>query len=270
MILAAGKGTRMKSDLPKVAHEVCGRPMVGWVVDAARAVGADPVVVVVGHRQDVVRAIFPDDHDVRFVEQLEQLGTGHAVQQAEPVLGTFAGDVLVLCGDGPLIRAETLCVLLDAHRDADAAATLATALLEDPSGYGRIVRDETGGFRAIVEEANATPGQKRIREVNPSYYAFRAGALFPTLARVPRDPRKGEYYLTDVPGLLKDAGETVAVVDAVPAEDVLSINTPEQLARVEEVLAARPARAADERSSRARQASRPHEAARRHEEGSAR
>ncbi len=241
IILAAGKGTRMGSDLPKVAHPVAGAPMVRWVVDACRGVGGSRLVLVVGHRQEDVRAIF-DGHDeeeeapIEFAEQSPQLGTGHAVMCAQPLLDDFEGDIIVLCGDGPLIRAETLERLVERHRAASAAATLATSTIPDPAGYGRIVREGSGRFVGIVEEKNATPEQKRLREVNPSYYCFDARALFDALRRIERNPASGEYYLTDVPALLLREGKRVEVIDAVPPEDVLSINTPAQLADVDRIL----------------------------------
>ncbi len=171
---------------------------------------------------------------LEFVEQAEQLGTGHAVRCARE---KFTGerearghDVLVLAGDGPLIRARTLRTLLARHRETGAAATLATSVIADPVGYGRIIRDASGSFVGIVEEKNATPEQLRGREVNPSYYCFDTSALFAALERVERNPASGEYYVTDVPALLLGAGER---------EDVLSINTPEQLAEVDVILRGR-------------------------------
>ncbi|MGP1347394.1 MAG: NTP transferase domain-containing protein [Phycisphaerales bacterium] len=255
IILAAGKGTRMRSDLPKVAHEVAGHPMVSWVARACAAAGCVRVIVVVGYRQEVVRAIFEgwDGEKGRagggagctleFAVQDEQLGTGHAVSCALPLLerecGAEGNPVLVLAGDGPLIRAQTLRVLLDRHRSSGASATLATARIEDPTGYGRIVRGADGSFVGIVEQKNATPEQRAIREVNPSYYCFDALRLASALRGVERDAVSGEYYLTDVPGLERAAGRRVEVVEAVPSEDVLSINTTEQLAEVDALLRAR-------------------------------
>ncbi|MBC03641.1 MAG: hypothetical protein CMJ34_10125 [Phycisphaerae bacterium] len=240
VILAAGKGTRMQSDLPKVMHEVAGRPMVHWVVDACRDAGASRIVVVVGHRAELVRDSLSDQSDVEFVTQEEQLGTGHAVDQArEALAGSPDHDVLVLCGDGPLIRTETLRILLDRHRESGADATLATAVIEDPAGYGRIVRDENGDFARIVEQKDADETELAIREVNPSYYCFRTGRLFDRLSRTSNDNANGEYYVTDVFGITRTDGDRVAVVDAVPAEDILSINTPDQLAEVDEILRAR-------------------------------
>lgn len=241
IVLAAGKGTRMKSDLPKVMHHANGRPMVEWVVAAARAVGCSPVVLVIGHGADVVRGHFQVAEDVEFVMQMPQLGTGHAVDQARELFarGELGDEVLVLCGDGPLIRPHTLHVLLDTHRESGAAATLATAVIADPSGYGRIERDAHGSFRRIVEQKDATPEQLKINEINPSYYCFRTADLFDALRRVTNQNASGEYYLTDVFELLLRDGKRVSVVDAVPPEDVLSVNTPEQLAEVSRILEGR-------------------------------
>lgn len=239
--MAAGKGTRMKSDLPKVMHEACGHPMVRWVVDAAKAAGVDTITLIIGHGAELVRAAFDRDASIRFAMQMPQLGTGHAVDQARSHFMPMRADddVFVLCGDGPLIRPKTLKTLLDTHRRSGASATLATSMIGDPTGYGRIERDAKGDFRRIVEQKDATPEQLKIREVNPSYYCFRVGDLFNALSRVDNKNASGEYYLTDVFELLLKEGKRVAVVDAVPAEDVLSVNTPEQLAEVDRILRGR-------------------------------
>ncbi|MCC6678036.1 MAG: NTP transferase domain-containing protein [Phycisphaerales bacterium] len=245
IIMAAGKGTRMKSDLPKVVHPIGGRPMVCAVVDACRAVGCRKIVVIVGYKQELVRDALKGYADLEFAVQEEQLGTGHAVQQARGLYadhlrpGAARHDAFVLCGDGPLIRPATLRTILDTHRRAGAAATLATSIIDDPAGYGRVVRDSAGRFTGIVEQKNATPEQRAIREVNPSYYCLDAAALFSALDRVRRNEVSGEYYITDVFGLLLQDGRRVEVIDAVPPEDVLSINTPEDLATVDRIFRAR-------------------------------
>jgi UDP-N-acetylglucosamine diphosphorylase/glucosamine-1-phosphate N-acetyltransferase len=246
IILAAGKGTRMKGDLPKVVHPVGGRPMVCAVVDACIAAGAHPLIAVVGYKQELVREALSDYPQVGYAVQDQQLGTGHAVLCAQSEMArAIAGglpceDVLILAGDGPLIHAETLRRLLERHRASGAAATLATAVIDNPEGYGRITRDPAGRFTGIVEHKNATPAQRAIREVNPSYYCFRRHELFTVLHAVERNPASGEYYLTDVLALLLAQGKPVEVVPAVPPEDVLSINTPEDLATVDRLYRQRP------------------------------
>jgi bifunctional UDP-N-acetylglucosamine pyrophosphorylase/glucosamine-1-phosphate N-acetyltransferase len=248
IILAAGKGTRMKSELPKVLHEVGGHPMVCAVIDACRQAGCDRVVLVVGYKQELVRAAIAEhgmQAGVEFAEQPEQLGTGHAVRCARPLFadqiapGAPGHDTFVLAGDGPLIRAETLARLLATHREASAAATLATSVIDDPTGYGRIARDAAGRFLGIVEHRDCTPDQLRIREVNPSYYCFDTRALFSALERVDRNPASGEYYITDVPAAMMAQGLTVEVIAAVPPQDILSINTLEQLAEVDAIYRSR-------------------------------
>jgi bifunctional UDP-N-acetylglucosamine pyrophosphorylase / glucosamine-1-phosphate N-acetyltransferase len=239
IVLAAGKGTRMKSDLPKVMHPAAGEPMVKWVVQASREAGAKEVVLVVGHMAELVTEAFAADRPAcHFVTQSPQLGTGHAVDQARPlfVKGLLGEHCFVLCGDGPLIRAQTLRTLLQRHLTSGAAASLATSVVADATGYGRIERDANGRFLRIVEQKDATEAQRAIREINPSYYLFRTADLFDALTRVTNQNASGEYYITDVFELLLKDGKRVEVVDAVPPEDVLSVNTPEQLAEVDAIL----------------------------------
>lgn len=243
--MAAGKGTRMKSDLPKVAHPVGGRAMVCAVVDACIGAGCERVVVVVGHGREHVEQALASYDTVRYAVQEEQLGTGHAVLCAREALAGVAGEapVFVLAGDGPLIRASTLRAMLDRHVSTGASATLATSVVDDPSGYGRIVRGPDGRFAGIVEHKNATPEQLEIHEINPSYYCFTHDPLFETLGRLGKDSVSGEYYITDVPAMMMEPGSSqegrgrgiVEVLDAVPPEDVLSINTPEHLAEVDAI-----------------------------------
>ncbi|MEX2220090.1 MAG: NTP transferase domain-containing protein [Phycisphaerales bacterium] len=241
IILAAGKGTRMRGDLPKVVHEVGGRPMVCAVADACLGAGCHPIIAVVGYKHEMVRQALRAYPTVQFALQDQQLGTGHAVLCAQAELaraiagGLPCDDLVVLAGDGPLIRPATLRTLIDRHRAGGASATLATSVIDDPAGYGRIVRDAAGAFTAIVEHKNATPEQRSIREINPSYYCFRRHELFDVLHAVEKNPASGEYYLTDVLSLLLRHGKRVEVIPAVPPEDVLSINTPEDLAVVDRI-----------------------------------
>lgn len=249
LLLAAGKGTRMQSDLPKVCHPVGGRPMVCAVVDACLRAGCERVVVVVGYKQELVREALAEYGDtVEFAVQEEQLGTGHAVMSAvdafpdEMRAGT---DLFVLCGDGPLIRSETLATVLDRHRSSGADATLATSIIDNPDGYGRIVRDASGKFERIVEQKNATDTELKINEVNPSYYCCDTKAMFDALAKVKRNELTGEYYVTDIFEEVLNAGGSVEVIDAVPSQDILSINTLEHLAEVDAIFRGRQTSGAD-------------------------
>ncbi len=257
IILAAGKGTRMASDLPKVLHPVGDRPMFCSVVDACRAAGAKRVILVVGYKQELVREAVARQGaiwsaGVEFAVQDQQLGTGHAVLAAKDLIADLLNreqqPVFVLAGDGPLIRSKTLRELLDRHNETGAVATLATSMIPDPTGYGRIARDAQGRFEAIVEHKECTDAQRQIREVNPSYYCFNLRALFEGLAQVGRNELSGEYYITDVPGLMLRQGKRVEVIGAVPPQDVLSINTPVQLAEVDAIYRAQVALA--ERASK--------------------
>jgi bifunctional UDP-N-acetylglucosamine pyrophosphorylase/glucosamine-1-phosphate N-acetyltransferase len=240
IILAAGKGARMNSDLPKVAHRAAGKPLVEWVVRAVSGADIDRIVLVIGHGKDTVKGLFEGSgYPIQYAEQNEQLGTAHAAQMAETTLAGFDGDVFVLVGDGPLIRPEVLKAIHERHVESGAAATLATAVLDDPTGYGRVVRDADGKFKGIVEQKDATPEQLEIREINPSLYCFRAEALWDALRRIDPSPVTGEYYITDVPALLMAQGDLVEVIPAAGPEEAMSVNTPEQLREVEAVLKTR-------------------------------
>ncbi len=235
VILAAGKGTRLKSERPKVLHEVCGRPMLAYVLDACRAAGIEHCLVVVGHGKDEVIRAFAGDREITSVEQNPQLGTGHAVMICRPHLERF-DHAVVLCGDGPLIRAETIRTLIERHLAEECVATLATAVLADPTGYGRIWRDEYGNLRGIIEHADCTPVQRRIREVNPSYYCFQAPPLLTALTQLRPNNVKNEYYITDVLAMLINTGKKVQAITSVPPEDVYSINSRQELALVNRVM----------------------------------
>jgi UDP-N-acetylglucosamine diphosphorylase/glucosamine-1-phosphate N-acetyltransferase len=236
--MAAGKGTRMgEGDLPKVLYPVADKPMLWWVVKACRDAGVSRCVVVVGYKADEVRRSLQGLDGIEFAEQNDPKGTAHAVQVTQHLFEDQpATDLFVLAGDGPLIRTKTLARLLEVHRRRKASATLATSIIDDPSGYGRIVRGPDGGLERIVEQKDATPQQLQIQEVNPSYYCFDSEALFSALDEVRSQNSQGEYYITDVPAILKGHGKRVEVVEAVPSADVLSINTQAQLEEVDAIL----------------------------------
>lgn len=236
IILAAGKSTRMVTDMPKVLHEVCGRPMLAYVIDACRAAGVKRIVCVVGYKKDDVIAAFKDEPDLSWVEQREQKGTGHAVQVCRDALEGFDGHVLVIAGDMPLVRAETLDLLLKTHERETAAVTIGTGILEDPTGYGRIIRDEYGNLQGIVEETDCTPEQRKIKEINPSYYCFDKKLLFTALEEIKPDNVKGEYYLTDVLKILAQRGLRALAIRAVAPEEAMGVNSREQLAEVGRIM----------------------------------
>ncbi|MHC5108288.1 MAG: NTP transferase domain-containing protein [Planctomycetota bacterium] len=232
IILAAGKSTRMQSELPKVLHQVCGRPMLGYVISACRLAGVDKLIVVVGHGKSQVQEAFSSERDITWVEQLEQNGTGHAVQCCAEDFEGFEGSIVVVAGDMPLVRRETITALLEKREESGDAMTMATTKLEDPTGYGRIIRDGDGKLAGIVEQRDCTDQQRGISEVNPSYYCFDAGKLFATLNKLAPSGSSGEVYLTDAVARMRADGEGVSAAIKVPAEDAMGINTRLALARV--------------------------------------
>ena len=234
VILAAGKGTRMKSKLPKVLHKAGGKSMVQHVIDAAKAAGSKRTVVITGFGSEQVRAAIGDQAEC--VEQKEQLGTGHAVLQAKPLLGDEKGTIMVLCGDTPLLTGDLLKKLYDEHVQAGAKATVLTAIMPDATGYGRIIRSADGSVERIVEHKDATEEERSVREVNSGIYCFDAQALFASLAKVTNDNAQGEYYLPDVLWILKQQGEKIWAVTADDYEDTLGINSRLQLAGAEKIL----------------------------------
>ena len=233
VVLAAGKGTRMKSDRPKVLLEVCGRPMVEFVLDALEQAGVSHTLVVVGYQGDRVRAALKHRRGVEFVDQTEQLGTGHAVEVCRPRLERHEGPLVVLAGDSPLVQPSSLTALLDEFQRTHPACLLGTLRHEQPRGLGRILRDRSGRFLGIVEEKDATREQRQINEVNMSTYVFDCRELLAALAQLSNHNQQGEYYLTDCPGILLAAGKAVAALPVLKPCEALSINTIEQLERVE-------------------------------------
>lgn len=236
IILAAGIGKRMHTMRAKVLHEVCGRPMLAYVLDACREVGVSKIYVVVGLFAEQVKERFKDAEDIVWINQTEQKGTAHAVLCCKEHLKDFEGDTLVLCGDGPLIRAQILSTLIEKHEAEHSAATLATAILDDPAGYGRIIRDAYGNIQGIVEDSDCTSQQLGIREVNPSYYLFSNKVLFNAAEQVKPDNVKKEYYLTDVASWLITTGRKVVAVTAVRPEEAMGVNSREQLSVASKIM----------------------------------
>lgn len=239
VVLAAGKGTRMKSKLPKVLHKVGGKAMLQKVLDAANEAGSVRNVVVVGFGGDVVKAAI--GNQAEFVEQKEQLGTGHAVMQAQELLEDFDGTVMVLCGDTPLLKGELLKKLYEEHQKAGAKATVLTAKMPDATGYGRVIRFADGAVSKIVEQKDASPEELMVDEVNSGIYCFDRKALFGALANLNCNNAQGEYYLTDVFSILNEQQEKVWAVTADDHEQTLGINSRVQLANAERILRERKA-----------------------------
>jgi bifunctional UDP-N-acetylglucosamine pyrophosphorylase/glucosamine-1-phosphate N-acetyltransferase len=233
VILAAGLGKRMKSARPKVLHGLCGRPMIGWVVDQARALDPQRIVVVVGHGAEEVEQALEKSGapgQIVFVRQEPQKGTGHALQCCLPALGADPGVVVVLYGDMPLLRAESLRALLDAKREAAGGAAILTAMPDNPRGFGRIVRRDDGAVERIVEDKDATEDERSIAEVNLGVYAFDGRALVALLPRLESKNAQGEYYLTDVIGMLVREKKPVLAVELDDVEETIGVNTLADLA----------------------------------------
>lgn len=226
----------MGGESPKVLHEVCGRPMLAFVLEESRAAGASKLLAVVGHGKEAVISRFSADPSIGWVEQTEQRGTGHAALCCRDALRGFRGTVVVIAGDMPLVRRETLKELIRTRIERGDAASIATTELDAPTGYGRIVRSSSGDLEAIVEHRDASPEQLKIREVNPSYYCFDSAALFEALDQLRPSGEKGELYLTDAIGILRAAGKSVSAVVRVPSEDATGVNTRRDLADVNRMM----------------------------------
>lgn len=224
IILAAGKGTRMRSDLPKVLHEIHGRPMILYSIDVLRTVGLDDIVLVVGYKHELVQERLQGVPNIHFALQAEQKGTGHAVMQAVPLLHGHAGDVFVLYGDMPLLKPETLRQMPERLAAEQAAAVLLTLTTENPPEFGRIVRNAQGGVERIVEVKDASPEILAINEVNVGVYLFRAPLLFQALTRITNNNAQQEYYLTDVVEVLARDGHRVLTVPVEELDEVMGVN----------------------------------------------
>lgn len=238
VILAAGKGTRMKSTLPKVLHEACGKPMIEYVMDAARKAGVRQLIVVVGHEAELVKKTLQHHDDVEFVLQAEQLGTGHALMVCESQLTGQNGPVLVLAGDTPLLKSESLAGLLTDLQENNAACVIGTAITEANHGLGRVVRDADQQFVKIVEQKEATPEEEAIQEINTGCYAFAGQHLLKSLMQIRPENQQAEYYLTDCPAILLRENQTVIAAERFNIREAMGVNTLEQLAEVETILQA--------------------------------
>lgn len=237
VILAAGKGTRMRSKFPKVLHKVGGKAMLQHVLDAAEAAGASEKVVIIGHEAELVEAMVAGQGKTAL--QAEQLGTGHAVMQAKAALEGFTGTALILCGDTPLLEGEELAKFCQAHKESGAAATVLTAIMDNPFGYGRILRDTKGDVVGIVEQKDATEEQKQIKEINTGIYCMECPQMFEVLSTLTNNNAQGEYYLTDVLEKLNVAGQKVGGVITEDSDMVMGINSRKQLSVAEAVMRTR-------------------------------
>lgn len=223
VILAAGKGVRMKSSLPKVLHPILGKPMVSYVIEACRRAGIERILLVVGHRSDLVQETLGPE--LEYIEQAEQLGTGHALMMTESVLRGFDGNVLVLAGDAPFLTGSILKKMINHHKKTMATATMMTAIIDPPPAYGRIVRDASGRILRIVEDRDASNEEKKNTEVNTSHYCFQASEIFSLLSSLKRDNDQGEYYLTDVIQLFVQQGCCVETLTADDPHVLVGINS---------------------------------------------
>lgn len=234
IILAAGMGTRMKSKMPKVLHTVCGKPLSKWVIDASKAAGADKVCTVVGHKAETVKEVLGDVCE--FALQAEQKGTGHAVMQAIDVIKNSKGEVVILNGDTPLITAETINKAIEYHKNNGNQATVITAILDDATGYGRIVRDNDGSVLKIVEQKDASEEEKKINEVNSGMYVFDAQSLVYALDKITPNNAQGEYYLTDTLEILLSAGKKIGGYAISDNDEIRGINDRVQLNEAEKIM----------------------------------
>jgi bifunctional UDP-N-acetylglucosamine pyrophosphorylase/glucosamine-1-phosphate N-acetyltransferase len=235
VILAAGKGTRMKSDLAKVLHPLCGKPMLHYPIALARAIGSKRIVPVVGHQAEEIQRLFSDD-DLTFVLQREQLGTAHAVLQAKAALHGFEGDVVILCGDVPLLLPSTVESLVDHHRSHNAAITVVTTFLADPGSYGRVIRGEGDTVVKIVEARDATEKEKEINEINTGIYCAERKFLFESLDQIGKENAQGEYYLTDIFEIAERENRNALPFVVDDSVEAMGINTVSELQQANEIM----------------------------------
>ncbi len=234
VILAAGMGTRMKSEMPKVIHKVCGKELVKWVIDASKKAGAEDVVAIIGHKAEMVKPVI--ENDAKIAIQAEQLGTGHAVMQAVDFIKASKGCVVVLNGDTPLIRPETIVEAVDYHAAAGNSATVITAVLDDATGYGRIVRGDDGSVLRIVEQKDASDEEKKINEINSGMYVFDAESLVSALSKLTPNNAQGEYYLTDTLEILRGEGKKIGGFAIKDNDEIRGINNRIQQSEAEAIM----------------------------------
>jgi len=236
IILAAGLGTRMKSSKAKVLHAIHGKPMIMYVVETARKVAGDDVILVVGNQAEMVRQVVSETHSVTYAMQAEQLGTGHAAMCALAGIPEHTRQVIILCGDVPLLTADTVIGFLNDHVDAHRDLTLLAVELENPTGYGRILVDENRHVTGIVEEADATRQQKEIKSINTGIYCVKKEFLFDSLGKITPDNVQGEFYLTDIVEIGCREGKVIGMVAGSDAKEFLGVNTHQDLMQVETLL----------------------------------
>ena len=229
LVLAAGKGTRMKSSTPKIIHKVNGVPMISKILEVLNDINSEENILILGYKKDEILKVVGED--IPYVMQTEQLGTGHAIKMASEKLKNYDGDVMVLCGDTPLLRSETLKELYNFHKENNATTTILTSIYENPFGYGRIVKDESGLVKAIIEEKEANPEIKKIKEVNAGVYCFNSIELFKALEKITNNNEKGEYYLTDVIGIQVNENKKVQSFILEDNVEILGVNSKVELAQ---------------------------------------
>ncbi|MDD2621061.1 MAG: NTP transferase domain-containing protein, partial [Syntrophomonadaceae bacterium] len=235
VILAAGKGVRMNSYLPKVAHRVAGKPLIAHVAGAVHEAGIDDITVVIGHGREAIKDIFANDEKIKFAVQELQLGTGHALMQAEDKIDPECS-LLVLAGDTPLLQPDTIKQLIDFHQQGNYSATILSAEMANPYGYGRVLRNSDNTFARIVEEKDASNNEKSIKEINSGMYCFQAKDVFMALTEISTNNAQGEYYLTDVLEILKNKQQKIGIFLSMAEEDIHGINDRVQLAAAESLL----------------------------------
>lgn len=233
LILAAGKGTRMESKLPKVLHPIAGKPMVSHVIQRAVELGAEKIVTIIGYRHEMVKSEICNE-PTEFAYQLKQLGTGHAVLQCQDNLSNFDGNVLILSGDVPLITTSTLNSLLKTHINSNCDATILTAEIDDPTGYGRVIRNDKNNLSKIVEHKDASDDELAVKEINAGIYIFESKLLFELLPQVKNENAQGEYYLPDVLTLLLEQNKKVAIEKTNNITEILGVNNIKQLQQLDE------------------------------------